>query len=129
MLTATMRDETGQFSTLDDLDAISELIPDPRRTMWVDIEDPTPRDFTLPELADGGRRWRHNAEAIPANLAPASAPDANGPLVEAAPGPLAAPAAAESGIGVLIYSLLDTIVDGYAPVLTDVTARVEELED
>src|SRR6266545_418956 len=53
----------------------------------------------LPYLNDLLDRWRHNSRAI------------------------------DEGIGVLLYTLLDGIVDGYFPVLDDIIERVEELEE
>ena len=53
----------------------------------------------LPYLEEMLDRWRHNSHAI------------------------------DEGIGVLLYTLLDGIVDGYFPVLDEIIERVEELEE
>jgi magnesium transporter len=53
----------------------------------------------IPALAEAGRRWQNNAEEI------------------------------ESDIGILLYSLIDTIVDDYFPVLDALVDRIEDLED
>lgn len=53
----------------------------------------------LPLLEQMSERWRHNTHAI------------------------------DEGIGVLVYTLLDGIVDAYFPVLDSIIERVEELEE
>lgn len=53
----------------------------------------------LPYLESMLERWRHNSQAI------------------------------NEGIGVLVYTLLDGIVDAYFPVLDNIIERVEELEE
>lgn len=144
------------------LEAISNLIPDHRNVLWLDIQDPTGGDVELlrrefgfhelaledavtphqrakvdayegyyfvvfyaaragqvreiklfigenylvtihygeaHEIAETVDRWRQNADRI------------------------------ERGVGVLVYSLLDTIVDGYFPVIDGLAERVEEVEE
>ena len=53
----------------------------------------------LPELAEAEERWRRNGHQL------------------------------EKGIGILLYSLLDSIVDHYFPVVDDLVDNAEELED
>jgi magnesium transporter len=53
----------------------------------------------LPELDEAERRWRRSSKQL------------------------------EWGIGILLYCLLDTIVDGYFPVVDILVDRTEELED
>ncbi len=54
---------------------------------------------TLPELAEAEERWRRNGHQL------------------------------EKGIGILLYSLLDSIVDHYFPVVDALVDSAEELED
>lgn len=53
----------------------------------------------MPELDEVERRWTHNVKQL------------------------------EWGIGVLLYSLLDTLVDGYFPIVDTLAEQLEELED
>jgi magnesium transporter len=53
----------------------------------------------VPELDEAERRWTRNVKQL------------------------------EWGVGVLLYSLLDTLVDGYFPVVDELADRIEELED
>jgi magnesium transporter len=91
----------------------------------------------IPELEEVVVRWERNVEAItgrglplpeePAEGAPASAPLPPSPQRGgngAAPG-----LGTENGIGILLYSLLDTLVDKYFPVIDAIVDRVEDLED
>ena len=60
--------------------------------------------------------------------APAPVPPPGAPPVT--PGPLAgAPRPRGSDLGILLYSLLDTIVDAYFPVVDSIVERVEDLEE
>lgn len=59
----------------------------------------TVHEQPLALLDEVGERWRHNSRAI------------------------------DEGIGVLVYTLLDSIVDAYFPVLDDIVERVETLEE
>jgi magnesium transporter len=106
----------------------------------------------IPELDEAARRWRRNAEMIVAEhteqdevkdvpgtraLAPQEEdrprpPSHNGKnVVPLADSPQNAPTTPEhpDGIGILLYSLLDTIVDNYFPVIDNVVERVEDLEE
>jgi magnesium transporter len=143
------------------LDSISELIPDGRHVLWLDIQDPTSGDLELlrrefgfhelaledvarrhqrakldhygeyyfivlyalnpgrsdelhlfigqnylvtihygevPEIAETAERWRKNADRM------------------------------EPGVAMVVYSLLDAVVDAYFPVVDDIAERVERLE-
>ncbi len=53
----------------------------------------------LSELKDAEQRWRRNVETV------------------------------EHGIGVLLYSLLDTVVDNYFPIVDELVDQAEEMED
>ena len=59
----------------------------------------TVHEAPLASLDQIAERWRHNSRAI------------------------------DEGIGVLLYTLLDTIVDAYFPVLDDIVEQVSELEE
>jgi magnesium transporter len=59
----------------------------------------TVHDEPIAEIAEVAKRWQENAELI------------------------------DRGIGVLLYSLLDTIVDHYFPVIDAIGDRIEELEN
>lgn len=59
----------------------------------------TIHDAPLPALDEAERRWTHNAQQV------------------------------EWGIGVLLYSLLDTLVDGYFPVADGFVERAEDLDE
>lgn len=54
---------------------------------------------TVPELDEAERRWTRNVKQL------------------------------EWGVGVLLYSLLDALVDGYFPAVDELADRIEELED
>jgi Mg2+ and Co2+ transporter CorA len=106
----------------------------------------------IPELDEAARRWRRNAELIvaeheqaeevkdvpgtselesqePAQIKPKSLSH-NGSVVPK-DSPEARPTEEQhaDGIGILLYSLLDTIVDSYFPVIDNVVERVEDLEE
>jgi magnesium transporter len=53
----------------------------------------------VPELDEAERRWTRNVKQL------------------------------EWGVGVLLYSLLDTLVDGYFPVVDELAERIEQLEE
>jgi magnesium transporter len=145
-----------------DPEAISDLLPDEKNVLWLDVQDPTEGDLKLlreefgfhelaledvarahqrakvdqyegyyfivfyafrerqacevnlfvgtnylvtvhrgevPEITETVQRWRQNGDRL------------------------------EPGVGVLVYSLLDAIVDGYFPVLDEIAERVEDLEE
>jgi Mg2+ and Co2+ transporter CorA len=109
----------------------------------------TVHTYPVPELEDVALRWRRNAEIIAAEQA-AEEEDAHLPGTrrlspQAGSAPRPRPAGANGGpagtsdlraardgrtndIGVLLYSLLDSIVDNYFPVIDSVVDRVEEIE-
>ena len=91
----------------------------------------------IKELEEVVLRWERNVEAITGRDLPLpEEPTADGP----APQPVAPPSkksgngparrlGTENGIGILLYSLLDTLVDNYFPVLDTIVDRMEDLED
>jgi Mg2+ and Co2+ transporter CorA len=104
----------------------------------------------LPELDEAARRWRRNAELIGSERSPVAdvpgtrqlTPQEQRTLSEASadgsgsttPGPMAkrngqSPQTQAEDVGILLYSLLDSIVDSYFPVLDSVVERVEDLEE
>jgi Mg2+ and Co2+ transporter CorA len=115
----------------------------------------TVHNHPIPELDEAARRWRRNAEAIYAALdddnlpgtrpltleerrnmrvqdsrQPLDAADipGNGQPMPGAPPPREqAPHSDDTGI--LLYSLLDTIVDNYFPVIDSIVDRIEDLEE
>lgn len=86
----------------------------------------------IDELEEVEHRWQRNVEAItgqdvpgvgdtrPSRPVPAKKNGSNG---KAAPPPLA------NDIGILLYSLLDTIVDNYFPTIDSLVDRIESLEE
>jgi magnesium transporter len=87
----------------------------------------------IDELEEVQHRWQRNVEAITGqdvpgfgddharpHPSPSRSPSANG-------NPQAAPV--ENDIGILLYSLLDTIVDSYFPTIDALVDRVEALEE
>jgi magnesium transporter len=107
----------------------------------------TVHNSPIPELDEAARRWRRNAETIKAEhaagedlpgtsaLAPQEQTKPKSPSRNGDGSPVDSPesrAAAmqqADGIGILLYSLLDTIVDSYFPVIDNVVERVEDLEE
>jgi Mg2+ and Co2+ transporter CorA len=111
----------------------------------------TVHDSPIPELDEAARRWRRNAETIVAEhesihdvpgtrpLAPQDQPPPSPPPSShlhnggAKPKPdhttPTGDAEHPDGIGILLYSLLDTIVDNYFPVIDNIVERVEDLEE
>ncbi|MEO8288922.1 MAG: magnesium/cobalt transporter CorA [Chloroflexota bacterium] len=101
----------------------------------------------IPELDEAARRWRQNAAMITAehnaitsvpgtrSLTPQenaflrTVPTSDGKASGKTPEPLASDAQKEDGIGILLYSLLDTIVDNYFPVIDNIVDRIENLEE
>jgi magnesium transporter len=107
----------------------------------------TVHNAPIPELDEAARRWRRNVETIKAEheaikdlpgtsaLAPQEQKQPASPSRNGGGSPVDSPesrAAAmqqADGIGILLYSLLDTIVDNYFPVIDNVVERVEDLEE
>lgn len=107
----------------------------------------TVHDNPLPELDDVALRWRRNAEMIApegdeSHNLPGTRPltaSENGQLKSDTSVTNGKPAAQSSdgqpiiphssGIGTLLYSLLDSIVDNYFPVIDSIVERVEDLEE
>jgi Mg2+ and Co2+ transporter CorA len=107
----------------------------------------TVHDKPLPELDEAALRWRRNAEMIApegddshnlpgtraltaserGQLEPGSAPASGSPPTPTLDGEPVIPHS--SGIGILLYSLLDSIVDNYFPVIDSIVERVEDLEE
>lgn len=107
----------------------------------------TVHNSPVPELDEAARRWRRNAEMIVAahievmdvpgtrTLTPqehaqlkASPRSGEGTSV-GGPETRASASAKADGIGILLYSLLDSIVDNYFPVIDNIVERVEDLEE
>jgi Mg2+ and Co2+ transporter CorA len=105
----------------------------------------TVHDYPVPELDEAARRWRRNSEIIAAEhekladlpgtrpLAPqerALLKRSDGIGDAIIPG-ITTPQAAQhtDGVGILLYSLLDSIVDNYFPVIDSIVERVEDLEE
>lgn len=142
-------------------EAISEVIPDARNVLWLDIESPTAgdlellrREFGFHELALEDVVTPHERAKIdqypgycfivfyaarPGHLQEIKLFVGENYLVTAHAGPF--PEVAETaerwqrnasrlepGVGVLVYSLLDTIVDGYFGVVDDLAERLDALE-
>ena len=59
----------------------------------------TSHEGPLPELDEVARRWARNAREL------------------------------DHSVGVLLYSLIDTLVDGYLPILDEVSDQIEEIEE
>lgn len=106
----------------------------------------TVHDHPVPELEEAARRWRRNAEIMTAEHerlqelpgTRALTPQERGQLKHQGPGgnggvipnPVAKPASEKTeGVGILLYSLLDSIVDNYFPVIDSIVERVEDLEE
>jgi magnesium transporter len=109
----------------------------------------TVHDSPIPELDEAARRWRRNAEMIVAEheaihnvpgtrpLAPQAQPPPPIPVLspkgDAIPKPDHPMPSGDpehpDGIGILLYSLLDSIVDNYFPVIDNIVERVEDLEE
>ena len=107
----------------------------------------TVHDYPVPELDEAARRWRRNSEIIAAeHEKPAELPGTRplNPQERAQiklPGagvsddgispdiPSPQPAQHTDGVGILLYSLLDSIVDNYFPVIDSIVERVEDLEE
>ncbi len=100
----------------------------------------------LPELDDAAVRWRRNAAMIPPNGDESHNLPGTRALTASESGQLKADTAAQektaianqgdkqtiaqlSGIGILLYSLLDSIVDNYFPIIDSIVERVEDLEE
>jgi magnesium transporter len=87
----------------------------------------------IDELEEVVLRWQRNVEAITGHDVPGldgATPAAPQPLAPPAPRNGAARGAGgENGIGILLYSLLDTLVDNYFPVIDAIVDRIEDLED
>ncbi len=86
----------------------------------------------IDELEEVEHRWQRNVEAITGQDVPGV--DSNGPRPPAPPKAESSNgktpvAPIENDIGILLYSLLDTIVDNYFPVIDSVVDRVEALEE
>ncbi len=101
----------------------------------------------IPELDEAARRWRRNAEMIvaehdevedlpgtstlarqePAQPKPPSHNGSGTPVDS--PESRAGATQQADGIGILLYSLLDTVVDNYFPVIDNIVERVEDLEE
>src|SRR5436305_14828692 len=45
MIRTLLRDESNQFRVVDDPSAISEIVENPSRLLWLDIEQPGPAEF------------------------------------------------------------------------------------
>ncbi|MEO5953273.1 MAG: magnesium transporter CorA family protein [Chloroflexia bacterium] len=106
----------------------------------------TVHDHPVPELEEAARRWRRNAEIMTAEHerlqelpgTRALTPQERGHLKHPGPGgnggvvidPTGTqPAAKTDGVGILLYSLLDSVVDNYFPVIDSIVERVEALEE
>ena len=100
----------------------------------------------LPELDDAAVRWRRNAAMIPPNGDASHNLPGTRALTANESGQLKSDTAAQektptvdqvdkqtvaqlSGIGILLYSLLDSIVDNYFPIIDSIVERVEDLEE
>jgi Mg2+ and Co2+ transporter CorA len=118
----------------------------------------TVHDNPIPELDEAARRWTQNVDAIRRGEAPAGRgvpgtrrllssestalnshaghdmpPDSsrNGPGAEVQSPPLPVPGrdGRPRDVGILLYSVLDTVVDNYFPVIDSVVDRVELIEE
>lgn len=106
----------------------------------------TVHDKALPELDDAAVRWRRNASMIPSNGNAGHNLPGTRALTASESGQLKPDTAAQekhaavdqgdkqtiaqlSGIGILLYSLLDSIVDNYFPIIDSIVERVEDLEE
>lgn len=106
----------------------------------------TVHDHPVPELDEAARRWRRNAEIMTAEhekleelpgtrpLSPQERVQTKHPGSPA--GEVVLPDASDKldmkrvdDIGILLYSLLDSVVDNYFPVIDSVVERVEDLEE
>lgn len=100
----------------------------------------------LPELDDAAVRWRRNAEMIPVDGDDSHNLPGTRALTASESGQLKSNTAAQdkpdtqtkgeqqttaqlTGIGILLYSLLDSIVDNYFPIIDSIVERVEDLEE
>jgi magnesium transporter len=84
----------------------------------------------IDELEEVEHRWQRNVEAITGQDVPGlEGTDPVAPLAHPAQNGKAARREMENDIGILLYSLLDTIVDNYFPVIDAIVDRVEGLEE
>jgi Mg2+ and Co2+ transporter CorA len=107
----------------------------------------TVHNSPIPELDEAARRWRRNAEMIVAEhedvedlpgtsaLARQEPEQVKSPSHDGSTSPVESPESRAGatqqadGIGILLYSLLDTVVDNYFPVIDNIVERVEDLEE
>ena len=106
----------------------------------------TVHDHPVPELDEAARRWRRNSEIMaaehrrvedlpgtrtltPQDRVKLKRPDGNAGEAIVADPTNPQPAQQPDGVGVLLYSLLDSIVDNYFPVIDSIVERVEDLEE
>jgi Mg2+ and Co2+ transporter CorA len=119
----------------------------------------TVHDNPIPELDEAARRWTQNVDAIkrgeapagrgvpgtrrlissesaalnshPKGALPTSADGKNGRNPEVEPPPPVVPGreGRPRDVGILLYSVLDTIVDNYFPVIDSIVDRVELIEE
>lgn len=104
----------------------------------------TVHDHPVPELDEAARRWRRNTEImrveheredeVPGTrtLSPQENAQLKRPAlsVDGAILDTDTPIAVRTdGVGILLYSLLDSIVDNYFPVIDSIVERVEDLEE
>ncbi len=111
----------------------------------------TVHNYPVPELDEAAKRWRRNAEIITTEhekpeevpgtrrLKPqdesqfkrTGSPAGNGSNVGAGANDTQGPQTAQrvSGVGILLYSLLNSIVDSYFPTIDSIVERVEGLEE
>ncbi len=87
----------------------------------------------IDELEEVKHRWQRNVEAITGEEVPGADGGGHQPLTPPAANEhhngKAPTQPVENDIGILLYSLLDTIVDNYFPVIDSVVDRVEALEE
>jgi magnesium transporter len=162
VLRTVLHDVSGEFQESIDPESISELIPDERNVLWLDIQDPTKGDFELlrrefdfHELALEDVVARHQRAKIDEYpdyyfvvfyaLSPGESREINlfigdNYLVTVHHGEVPEIGEMvdrwcknadriERGVGVLVYSLLDAVVDGYFPVVDEIAERVEVIEE
>jgi Mg2+ and Co2+ transporter CorA len=107
----------------------------------------TVHDNPLPELDDAAVRWRRNASMIPPAGDESHGLPGTRSLTASESGHLKSDTSTPppepvtqangdkqtvdqlSGIGILLYSLLDSIVDNYFPIIDSIVERVEDLEE
>jgi len=105
----------------------------------------TVHDHPVPELEEAARRWRRNAEIMTAEHerlqelpgTRALSPQERGQVKHPGPGgnggvitnPGTQGPVRTDGVGILLYSLLDSVVDNYFPVIDSIVERVEDLEE